>query len=87
MNLKTYIPKIEFIIYIKIVVISLLLFSCNSMKGISKNSDTVNYVDPQIGGIAPFLQPTRTRIHLPNQWCECIQKEKIIETIKSLLFH
>ena len=26
----------------------------------------VNYVDPQIGGVAPFLQPTRTRIHLPN---------------------
>ena len=55
MNLKTFIPKIEFIIYIKIVVISLLLFSCNSMKGISKNSDTVNYVDPQIGGDCTFF--------------------------------
>ena len=28
--------------------------------------DNVQYVDPQIGGVAPFLQPTRTRIHLPN---------------------
>ena len=28
--------------------------------------DNVKFVDPQIGGVAPFLQPTRTRIHLPN---------------------
>ena len=28
--------------------------------------DNLKYVDPQIGGVAPLLQPTRTRIHLPN---------------------
>jgi predicted alpha-1,2-mannosidase len=76
MNLKTFIPKIECIIYIKIVVISLLLFSCNSTKGTSKNSDNVNYVDPQIGGVAPFLQPTRTRIHLPNSMVRMYPERK-----------
>ncbi|MDA9028434.1 GH92 family glycosyl hydrolase [Flavobacteriaceae bacterium] len=76
MNLKTFIPKIEFIIYIKIVVISLLIFSCNSTKGTSKNSDNVNYVDPQIGGVAPFLQPTRTRIHLPNSMVRMYPERK-----------
>jgi hypothetical protein len=84
MNLKTFIPKIEFIIYIKIVVISLLIFSCNSTKGTSKNSDNVNYVDPQIGGVAPFLQPTRTRIHLPNSMVRMYPERK---DYKSLLFH
>ena len=76
MNLKTFIPKIEFIIYIKIVVISLLLFSCNSTKGTSKNCDNVYYVDPQIGGVAPFLQPTRTRIHLPNSMVRMYPERK-----------
>lgn len=35
--------------------------SCNK-----SNSDNLKYVDPQIGGVAPFLQPTRPRMHIPN---------------------
>jgi predicted alpha-1,2-mannosidase len=35
--------------------------------GCAKNhTDNLQYVDPQIGGVAPFLQPTRTRMHIPN---------------------
>ena len=44
----------------------MFFFSCNSEKLVEKKIDNVKYVDPQIGGVAPFLQPTRTRIHLPN---------------------
>jgi predicted alpha-1,2-mannosidase len=51
---------------IKIFLVSVLFFSCNSEKLVEKKIDNVKYVDPQIGGVAPFLQPTRTRIHLPN---------------------
>lgn len=40
-----------------------LLFSC---KESTKQVDNLRYVDPQIGGVAPFLQPTRTRMHSPN---------------------
>ena len=72
MNSKKLLPKIEFIICIKIMVISLFIFSCNS----AKHVDTVNYVDPQIGGVAPFLQPTRTRIHLPNSMVRMYPERK-----------
>ena len=72
MNSKILLPKVECIICIKIMVISLLLFSCNSVK----NSDNVIYVDPQIGGVAPFLQPTRTRIHLPNSMVRMYPERK-----------
>ena len=54
------------------MVISLFIFSCNS----AKHVDTVNYVDPQIGGVAPFLQPTRTRIHLPNSMVRMYPERK-----------
>jgi predicted alpha-1,2-mannosidase len=40
-----------------------LLFSC---KENTNQVDNLQYVDPQIGGVAPFLQPTRTRMHIPN---------------------
>ncbi len=40
-----------------------LLFSC---KEGTKQVDNLQYVDPQIGGVAPFLQPTRPRMHIPN---------------------
>ena len=72
MNSKTLLPKTELNTYIKIVVISLLLFSCNS----AKNVDNISYVDPQIGGVAPFLQPTRTRIHLPNSMVRMYPERK-----------
>lgn len=40
-----------------------LLFSCAES---SKKVDNLQYVDPQIGGVAPLLQPTRPRMHIPN---------------------
>ncbi len=52
--------------YIKFLVIVLVFFSSNSVYTQDKNIDNIKYVDPQIGGVAPFLEPTRTRIHLPN---------------------
>ena len=67
--------------------ISLLLFSCNSMKSTSKNNDNVNYVDPQIGGVAPFLQPTRTRIHLPNSMVRMYPERKDYRDDQITSFH
>jgi hypothetical protein len=29
--------------------------------------DPLKYVDPNIGGVAPILQPTRPTVQLPNQ--------------------
>jgi len=50
-----------------------VFFSCNEQ---SKEIDNVQYVDPQIGGVAPFLQPTRTRIHLPNSMVRMYPQRK-----------
>lgn len=36
--------------------------SCDTQK----QEGSLKYIDPQIGGVAPFLQPTRTRMHIPN---------------------
>lgn len=52
--------------YIKFSVIALVFFSSNSAYTQAENIDNTKYVDPQIGGVAPFLEPTRTRIHIPN---------------------
>ena len=46
-----------------IFLVVVLLFSC---KESTKQIDNLQYVDPQIGGVAPFLQPTRPRMHIPN---------------------
>ncbi len=46
-----------------ILLIVVLLSSC---KESTKKVDNLQYVDPQIGGVAPFLEPTRTRMHIPN---------------------
>ena len=46
-----------------IVLCVVLLFSC---KGRTNQVDNIQYVDPQIGGVAPLLQPTRPRMHIPN---------------------
>ena len=62
---------------IQFLVISFFFFSCsNSENRISENLDNVKYVDPQIGGVAPFLQPTRTRIHLPNSMVRMYPERK-----------
>jgi len=37
-----------------------------SKLNVIKQSDDLQYVDLQIGGVAPLLQLTRTRIYLPN---------------------
>ena len=52
--------------YINFLVIVLVFFSSNSAYTQAENIDNLKYVDPQIGGVAPFLEPTKTRIHLPN---------------------
>ncbi len=49
---------------LNLIIALLVLFSCKIEK--TKEVDYLKYVDPQIGGVAPFLQPTRTRVHLPN---------------------
>lgn len=49
-----------------LVIFSFIIASCNTDDVKKIKVDNVDYVDPQIGGVAPFLQPTRTRIHLPN---------------------
>jgi predicted alpha-1,2-mannosidase len=46
-----------------IVMIVVLLFSCKER---TKQVDNLQFVDPQIGGVAPLLQPTRPRMHIPN---------------------
>ncbi len=52
--------------YINFLVIVLVFFSSNLAYTQAENIDNLKYVDPQIGGVAPFLEPTKTRIHLPN---------------------
>lgn len=52
--------------YINFLVIVLVFFYGNSAYSQAENIDNLKYVDPQIGGVAPFLEPTKTRIHLPN---------------------
>jgi len=46
------------------IMIFVILFS--SCKESTKQVDNLKYVDPRIGGIAPLLQPTRPRMHIPN---------------------
>ncbi|MCX6335590.1 MAG: GH92 family glycosyl hydrolase [Bacteroidia bacterium] len=46
------------------IILIILLFS--SCKESTRQIDNLKYVDPQIGGIAPLLQPTRPRMHIPN---------------------
>lgn len=52
--------------YIKFSVIVLAIFFSNPAYTQMKIIDNLKYVDPQIGGVAPFLEPTKTRMHLPN---------------------
>jgi len=63
MKISNYISGIN---YMKFLVIVLAFLSSNSAYTQMKIIDNLKYVDPQIGGVAPFLVPTRTRIHLPN---------------------
>lgn len=63
MKIFNYISGIN---YMKFLVIVLAFLSSNSAYTQMKIIDNLKYVDPQIGGVAPFLVPTRTRIHLPN---------------------
>jgi len=66
-SLKTFLP-------LSILMVVFLLFSCNNKpKG---ETDFLKYVDPQIGGVAPFLQPTRTRMHIPNSMVRVYPERK-----------
>tara|TARA_R110002050_G_scaffold172142_1_gene304381 strand:- start:9399 stop:11621 length:2223 start_codon:yes stop_codon:yes gene_type:complete len=61
MNKTGTINKVSHFAFVMAV---LLLFSCGTPS--TPQVDFLKYVDPQIGGVAPFLQPTRTRMHIPN---------------------
>jgi len=58
-------------LYLTLAVI--ILFSCNETK-IEVNN--LKYVDPQIGGVAPLLQPTRTRMQIPNSMVRVYPERK-----------
>ena len=51
------------VLLICIILIVMLSGSCIRS---TKQTDNLKYVDPQIGGVAPLLQPTRPRMHIPN---------------------
>jgi predicted alpha-1,2-mannosidase len=59
--------------WLQFLIVVLVLFSCSEQ---SKEIDNVQYVDPQIGGVAPFLQPTRTRMHIPNSMVRMYPQRK-----------
>jgi len=46
------------------VLIGITLF--NSCKSEHSSIDNLRFIDPQIGGVAPLLKPTKTRMHIPN---------------------
>ncbi|MBE0673976.1 MAG: glycoside hydrolase family 92 protein, partial [Bacteroidales bacterium] len=43
----------------------ILVISLGSCRENRRQVDNLKFVDPQIGGIAPLLQPTRPRMHIP----------------------
>ncbi len=65
---------------IKFLVIVLVFFSSNSVFTQEKNIDNIKYVDPQIGGVVPFLEPTKTRMHIPNSMVRVYPDRKDYKT-------
>lgn len=61
------------VLLLSVLLVVALLFSCNKS---SKRIDNLQYVDPQIGGVAPFLEPTRTRMHIPNSMVRMYPERK-----------
>jgi len=61
--------------YIQLCII-LLVILFSSCKENTKQADNLKYVDPQIGGIAPLLQPTRPRMHTPNSMVRMYPERK-----------
>jgi predicted alpha-1,2-mannosidase len=49
-----------------IFVLFLVAVVFNSCKSEYSSTDNVRFIDPQIGGVAPLLKPTKTRMHIPN---------------------
>ena len=47
------------------LILATVVFSCTIDSG--RKRDPLQYVDPNIGGVAPILQPTRPTVQLPNQ--------------------
>jgi predicted alpha-1,2-mannosidase len=58
-----YLFRLKCPAFLFVIFVSFSYLSCSDQFEIT---DNLKYVDPQIGGIAPFLQPTRTRMHIPN---------------------
>lgn len=61
------------ILFLALTLGSLTIFSCQNRE---KQKSNVDFVDPRIGGVAPLLQPTRTRIHLPNSMVRVYPERK-----------
>lgn len=57
-----------------VFLLTVFFLSCGNHQ--EKESDFLKYIDPQIGGIAPFLQPTRTRMHIPNSMVRVYPERK-----------
>jgi predicted alpha-1,2-mannosidase len=47
-------------------ILFLITIACISCKSEYKSGDNLQYIDPQIGGVAPLLKPTKTRMNIPN---------------------
>lgn len=56
-------PTIKYKFVSILFLITMAFISC---KSIYNSSDNLQYIDPQIGGVAPLLKPTKTRMHIPN---------------------
>ncbi|MBE0674635.1 MAG: GH92 family glycosyl hydrolase [Bacteroidales bacterium] len=50
--------------FIRLYVVIFLVLLSSCQKG-TREVDNLKFVDPDIGGIAPLLQPTRPRMHVP----------------------
>ncbi|MCD6355215.1 MAG: GH92 family glycosyl hydrolase [Prolixibacteraceae bacterium] len=63
----------KYIFRLCILFTAALIFSCSKP---TQKVDNLKYVDPQIGGVAPFLQPTRTRMNIPNSMVRVYPQRK-----------
>jgi len=50
--------------YISVLFLVAIVF--NSCKSEYNATDNVQFIDPQIGGVAPLLKPTKTKMYIPN---------------------
>ncbi|MBD0404308.1 GH92 family glycosyl hydrolase [Flammeovirga sp. EKP202] len=77
----------------KVIVNGILFLTMLSFLSLSfqnqKEEDFVDYIDPTIGNVAPFLVPTYPTSHLPNQMLRTfpIRKDYLSDEIKAFPMH